>query len=222
MVSGDVAASALLHRRILDMEFLSRLGPSFMRAYYRAWLGAPDAITLVAVGPSGAVVGVLLGATNPANHVRAMVRRDGVRIAGELATYALIHPRVAKDLVVTRGWRYARGVSRMVVARLSPRSSTPSESGPVVGEITHVLVDNALQGRGIGRALLEAATSAARTAHVEELVLVTPPDLAARHFYERLGWRPEGSLQSRSSEEFLRFRYFLRDGESPEATTQPE
>ena len=222
MVSEDIAAAASLHRQILDMEFLSRFGPSFMRTYYCAWLGAPDAIALVALGPREAVVGVLLGATNPANHVRAMVRRDGVRIGVALATYALVHPRLARDLVVTRGWRYVRGVTRMVMARLRPRTTALSDVGPAVGEITHVLVDPEMQGRGVGRALLEAAIGAARTARVAQLVLVTPPDLAARHFYERLGWRSEGTMQSRSSEEFLRFRYLVGDADPPDSTASPE
>ena len=222
MVCEDIAAAALLHRQILDMEFLSRFGPGFMRTYYRAWLGASDAIALVALDSREAVVGVLLGATDPTNHVRAMVRRDGVRLSVALATYALVHPSLARDLVVTRGWRYLRGVTRIVVARLRPRATTTSGAGPRVGEITHVLVGPEMQGLGVGRALLEAAIGEARASRVAELVLVTPPDLAARHFYERLGWRPEGAMQSRSSEEFLRFRYLVDDADPPDSTASHE
>jgi len=190
------------------MEFLSRFGPAFMRTYYRAWIHTPGSVSLVARDDHGDLVGVLLGASDPGVHVRAMVRHHGVRIGARLVGYALVHPRLAKDLIVTRGWRYTRGVARLVLARLSRSPATsPVVDEAVVGELTHVLVSPAYQGRGVGRALVEAFVDAAREAGVHELMLVTPPDLAARHFYERLGWRCEGDMRSRSGEDFLRFRY---------------
>jgi len=214
----DVREAALLHCRVLDMEFLSRFGPNFMSAYYLAWMGAPGEIALVAIDGDGAVLGVLLGATDPAIHVRAMVRRSGVRLAVRLAISAMARPRLAKDLIVTRGRRYASGVSRLLIARVSPRTASgPHGSGVKVGEITHVLVRPEHQGRGIGRALLDVAVRQARANGVDELVLVTPPDLPAQDFYERLGWKSEGSMTSRSDERFLRFRLVISDG-GPKST----
>ncbi|HVB50976.1 MAG TPA: GNAT family N-acetyltransferase [Acidimicrobiales bacterium] len=207
---ADLRAAALLHRDVLDMEFLARFGLSFMRTYYRAWIHSPGSISLAATDENEKLVGVLLGATDPATHFRAMVRFHGLRIGAKLVAYALVHPALAKDLVVTRGRRYARGVARLVRARFSQaRSVTASQSGPAVGEITHVLVDRGAQGSGIGRALVEASIDEARAAGVHELVLVTPPDMEAKRFYERLGWQLDGSLQSRSGENFLRFRYVV-------------
>ena len=63
LVDEDVREAALLHRVVLDMEFLSRLGPAFMRAYYRAWIEAPGSISLAALDDDGHVLGVLLGAS---------------------------------------------------------------------------------------------------------------------------------------------------------------
>lgn len=210
LVDADLRAAALLHRDVLDMEFLSRFGSSFMLTYYRAWIHAPGSISLAATDENEKLVGVLLGATGPPTHFRAMVRFHGLRIGAKLVAYALVHPALAKDLVVTRGWRYARGVARLVRARFSRALSvTASQSEPAVGEITHVLVDRGAQGGGIGRALVEASINEARVAGVHELVLVTPPDMDAKHFYERIGWQLDGSLQSRSGENFLRFRYFV-------------
>jgi GNAT superfamily N-acetyltransferase len=212
LIDEDVSEAAQIHRGVLDMEFLSRLGPAFMRAYYRAWIEAPGAISLAARDDDGHLLGVLLGASDPASHFRAMVRHRGLGLGIKLVTYASVHPRLAKDLVVTRGRRYARGLTRLLVTRHA-RSSIPQtqRAEPVVGEITHVLVRPEAQGRGVGRALLDAAVSASRFAGVQELVLVTPPELGARYFYESLGWRSEGAVKSRSGEDFLRFRFVVHD-----------
>ena len=208
LVDTDLKSAVQLHLEVLDMEFLSRFGPAFLRTYYRAWVQCPGAISLGAVDEREVLVGVLLGASDPALHVRAMVRHHGLRIAIRLVGRASLHPRLARDLVVTRGRRYARGALRVLVARFSDSGVATSEvPGSVEGEITHVLVRPDAQGTGIGRALIEASIIAAREAGVRELVLVTPPDMTARHFYERLGWHLEDEIRSRSGEDFLRFRF---------------
>ena len=211
LTDGDLMSAAELHRDVLDMEFLSRFGLAFMRTYYQAWLEAPGAVALVAMNEHDNLVGALLGAVDPAIHTRAMVRQHGARMAARLVVYALFHPALAKDLVVTRGRRYTRGLARMAVARF--RRTAPllaGAGGLTIGEITHVLVRPDRQGSGIGRALVDAAILAGTNADLDELVLVTPPDLDARAFYERLGWLAAGQIVSRSGEHFLRYRFPLR------------
>jgi hypothetical protein len=61
---------------------------------------------------------------------------------------------------------------------------------------------------------------AGRNADLDELVLVTPPDLAAGTFYERLGWLPSGEVTSQSGEAFLRYRFPLA-ANGPEGSTRP-
>jgi ribosomal protein S18 acetylase RimI-like enzyme len=210
LTDADLTSAASLHRDVLDMEFLSRFGSGFMRTYYRAWLEAPGAVALAAVDEHGTLVGALLGAVDPATHTRAMVRGSGARLAARLVVYAVGHPPLAKDLVVTRGRRYAGGLVRMVAARFRPTTAPSVESvGPRVGEITHVLVRPDRQGSGIGRALVDAAVRAGTGAELDELVLVTPPELEAPAFYERLGWLAAGEIVSRSGEHFLRYRFPL-------------
>lgn len=172
----------VLHRGVLPTEFLSRCGLAFMLTYYRAWTDAPGSISLVAVNDHERLLGVVLGATDPDGHLRAMLQPRGLRIAARLAAYAVGHRALARELVVTRGRRYARGITRIALTRL--RRPSPSSSGSAarhkVGEITHLFVPPDRRGLGIGRALVDAAVEAARAAGVEELVLVTPPDFAGR------------------------------------------
>lgn len=233
LCAADLSAAADLHRRVLDMEFLSRYGSAFMRAYYRAWIEAPGAIAVASVGEHGELLGVLLGATDPAAHVRGMVRRRGLGLGARLAAHCLRHPSLARDLVVTRGRRYAGGLARLFVPRGRrsagsagvPDAPAPAPPAPdaatAVGEITHVLVDTDRQGSGVGGGLIDAAVAVARRAGVDELVLVTPPDLEARNFYEHLGWLADGEITSRSGEPFLRYRLPLADGGEGPVSDRP-
>ena len=194
------------------MEFVTRYGLRFLRVYYRAWTASPGAIALAAVDEDQELVGVLLGATDPSGHVRAMLRRHGAGLAVSLASYALVHPRLARDLLATRATRYIRGIWRAMTVAVRRGSTTDvpvDDAARRVGEITHLLVAPTSQGLGIGRALMAEAMAEARRAGLDEMVLVTPPDLAARRFYERLGWRADGSLTSRSGEPFIRYRHPL-------------
>jgi ribosomal protein S18 acetylase RimI-like enzyme len=64
------------------------------------------------------------------------------------------------------------------------------ELDPESAEIRAVAVDDAAQGRGIGRALLERAHDALAAAGVRSAWLVTTNDNApAIHLYESLGYR---------------------------------
>lgn len=209
---ADRAVSARLHEEVFDREFLVRCGPAFLRTYHRAWIDSSGAIALGALDGNDDLVGVLLGALDPAGHAAGMVRRHGLALGGRLAARAVAHPRLARELLATRGVRYARGlgqaVARLVAGRVRRESGSLAPQ-VCIGEVTHLLVAPAHQGRGVGRAMLAAMESQARQAGLEELVLVTPPDQEARGFYERLGWAADGDLRSRSGEAFVRYRYQL-------------
>jgi ribosomal protein S18 acetylase RimI-like enzyme len=66
------------------------------------------------------------------------------------------------------------------------------------GEITRLYTHPRGQGRGAGRALLERALDALRAAGRTQAWLNTEErNSGARRFYERLGWREEGSPRVR-------------------------
>ena len=195
------------------MEFIARCGLPFLRRYYLGWITSPGGISLAGVGDDDRLVGVLLGALDPAVHVRAMVRRHGVALALHLAIGALRRPSLGREILATRARRYVGGVWRVLTTRggRRPDAAVPSRADDgQVGEITHLLVDPGSQGSGLGRALVDTAIERARGAGLGAIVLVTPPDLAARRFYERLGWHEDGEITSRSGEPFVRYRYPLR------------
>ncbi len=66
-------------------------------------------------------------------------------------------------------------------------------TGPAIGRLARVLLDPALRGRGLGRALAAAAVEAATAAGVTTLDLnVITGNLAAERTYRSLGFRPLG------------------------------
>ncbi len=226
LADEDLATAVPLHRQVLDVEFLTAFGPGFLRRYYRAWMESPGGIALAAADGER-VVGVLLGATDPSGHARAMVRGHAAGLALRMAAGAAVRPRLARELVVTRSRRYARGLWRSLRRRTSAAPPPPAGNVPGataggatgrpgsaghVGEITHLLVDPAAQGGGIGRALVEAAVAEGRAAGLAGLELVTPPDFAARRFYERLGWEAGEEVASQSGERFVKYRLSLAPG----------
>ncbi len=207
---ADTRDSAGIHRDVLGMEFLSRFGPGFLAAYHGAWVRSPAGLALAAEDDGGRLVGVMLGSLDPAAHYRWMLRQAGPGLAARLAGRALIDPPLARDLLVTRGARYARGVWHHLAGRRGPAPAVETTAPHAsTGEITHLMVAPAGQGSGAGRALVAETEARARAAGVEDLVLVTPPDLDARGFYNHLGWVEEGDMSSRSGESFIRFRRHL-------------
>jgi ribosomal protein S18 acetylase RimI-like enzyme len=79
------------------------------------------------------------------------------------------------------------------------------ENGAHRAEVQRLVVRRGLQGRGIGRALIDAAVERAAAMDLRLLWLTTHADSDADGFYERCGWtrvgvipsyavRPDGSL----------------------------
>lgn len=203
---SDLSVTAALHRELLDTEFLSRCGSGFLRHYHRAWIASPDGIGLCAKDASGTVLGVLLGALHPESHYRAMLRHDGLALAGWLGVRAMTHPSFAYELLATRARRYSSRLWRIARSRLRRPQGTRRPPSVAVGEVVHLMVHPDTRGQGIGRRLLDEMAGAARAAGCKELILVTPTDLqSARSFYEHLGWQQAGEV-GKAGERFVRYR----------------
>jgi ribosomal protein S18 acetylase RimI-like enzyme len=66
-----------------------------------------------------------------------------------------------------------------------------------LGEIWAIYVDPAAQGRGVGRALMDAAVRGLAVRGFGGAVLwVFEANSAARSFYEHLGWTPDGAAKA--------------------------
>jgi ribosomal protein S18 acetylase RimI-like enzyme len=87
-------------------------------------------------------------------------------------------------------------VDGKVAGYIAIRPPTELEASSHVQHVNGLAVDPALQGRGVGRTLLEAAATEAGRRGARRLTLrVLEPNVAARHLYESCGFLVEGVLR---------------------------
>jgi RimJ/RimL family protein N-acetyltransferase len=92
--------------------------------------------------------------------------------------------------------------------------------GQAVGEVMTIYLDPTVWGRSLGATLLEAATRELAAAGIETATLwVLETNSRARRFYERLGWRADGTTKLHDWKDFVatdvRYRLDL-EATSPE------
>jgi GNAT superfamily N-acetyltransferase len=207
--SGAEAAVSL-YCRVMSDQFLASCGRAFLRNYFQAWIESPVAIALVAVSREGLPIAMLLGAVDPAQHYRWMLRDRGGAMAARLIVRAIHCPRWGIALARTRSRRYLRGLVRMVVWTQRRRQRGVEVPSQVqIGEVTHLMVAPEWRGQGLGSALLSHAQQLAIADRVERLVVVTPVGWTSADFYTGLGWTEEGEMVTSSDEHFLRFELAL-------------
>ena len=177
----DAAVAARLHARQIATGFLSYLGPRFLERLYRRVVLWDGGLLLVAVDQggdqgrdaaagSGEVVGFIASADPTSGLYRQFLAHDSVG-----AALGTIGP-------LMRSWR-------KVLETLRHGTS----SGPGVGrgpEILAVAVDNASQGKGLGRQLvlgfIDAVIAGGRT---EAYVVTSQDNEPALALYRRCGFR---------------------------------
>lgn len=117
------------------------------------------------------------------------------------------------------GWTtYTREPDTLVraIAQSSFCATARDDAGTLVG-LTRVVSDDATiayiqdvlvrpdaQGRGVGRALIEAAL--ARYAHVRQIVMITDDEPGQRAFYESLGFTEGTDVSTGPIRAFVQFR----------------
>ncbi|MGZ4754409.1 MAG: GNAT family N-acetyltransferase [Acidimicrobiia bacterium] len=145
---------AALHAERIAEGFLSSLGPGFLRRLYGRVLASEDGFVLVA--DDDGVVGFVAGVGDLGALYRRFLLRDGI-VAGLAAAPRLVRalPRVVETL------RY------------------PAATGDLPeAEILAVAVAARAGGRGLGRALVAAATAEFSRRGIHDATVVTTADNA--------------------------------------------
>ena len=191
MVTRDAATTARLHGSELADGFFAQLGPRFLRAYHIAFASSPAGIAFVA-RDGGAVVGFVIGALDERAHLSWTVRRRGLHL-GLAATAALaVRPSLAVVFMRTRARRYVRGTIRFVRDRTSRRPPTAAPASTAegfAGVLSHVAVEPAHRGNGVGRALIDSFVREAAAGGATRIRTMTQAgEAGASGLYRALGW----------------------------------
>lgn len=199
MTRGDLARTAQVHRAELPHGLFPELGVQFLRDYHRTYLDSPHAVALVATS-NDEVVGFIVGTVDEYAHRDWVLHNHGVRLTLRGLLGLVTHPRTLWWFLRTRVGRYLRAMLRAARRRIARRadaggpdarqgtSSDAVGGRDVVGVLTHVAVDPAARGLGLGAQLTAEFTTAAHERGSTEVRLVTRVEGGAGGFYESLGW----------------------------------
>jgi ribosomal protein S18 acetylase RimI-like enzyme len=196
---GHLEQVAALHEACFGGYYLTRLGPSFLRAMYGWYAEDPQAIAHVALGAEGRVVGFVAGTTRAEDYHRSLFRRRGGALLGALVARLLSSPVETVRLAWERKDLLPQALSSLLARGSS--GSVESAPGPEVGaaSLVSVGVEPSQRRSGIGRRLTELFVKEAGQRGCEVVTLsVREDNPGARLFYESMDW----TEVSRSSEEY--------------------
>jgi ribosomal protein S18 acetylase RimI-like enzyme len=176
---ADASTAAGLHAGEIADGFLASLGEQFLARLYRRVARRHDAFLLIAED-GGRAVGFAAVTEDTRRFYRAFLWRDGLPGA-VLASSRLLAslPRALETL------RYGTG-----------RAPAGSAVTTARAEVLAVAVSPASRGRGVGRALVSAATTELTKRRVASVRVVTGDDnRAAIALYRSCGFRPSGAAE---------------------------
>ncbi|EEW23863.1 GCN5-related N-acetyltransferase [Rhodobacter ferrooxidans] len=173
MLPDDLPAVVRVHQLAFRGFFLDRMGPAFLRGYYRAVLDWTGAIALVAQTSAG-VQGFAVGFADPDGfyrHFRARRRR----LIPAILLALIRRPSLLADIL--------RNARRVEVAQ-----------GAEPGVVELSSIATAAPGRGIGAVLVQAFCAEAFGQGAVAVALTTDRDDngVVRDFYERHGFKHVG------------------------------
>jgi|NOAtaT_6_FD_contig_61_2806829_length_1255_multi_3_in_0_out_0_2 ribosomal protein S18 acetylase RimI-like enzyme len=187
----DLEAIAYLHMKAFPNFFLTAMGLSFVREYYRAVLEFPDSIAMV-IQRENKLLGFIVGFGNP-EAFYDFYRKRRLRLVG-LTFWAIIR----KPYLIKRILLNFRRVSDIK----TPESDI---------ELSSLAVTPDEQGRGIGTKLIQSFLQIATERKYQNVYLTTDSQSndSVNYFYSKLGFILEESFLS-GSRQMNRYRKTLK------------
>lgn len=216
-----LTATAALHAEHLPNGLFPALGQRFLHVWHATFLDSDHACAAVVVDTAHGdkVVGYLLLALHPLDHVHELKRTHRRQLLGAGIPALIRRPKIAIHFVRTRALRYA---SRLLARR--PCRTANADPEPIPAVVHAVVTDPGWARKCVATRLLTWARLRAAEAHVSQLALVTDipssstdavlaPDRSqgAAAMYEHLGWRRVADRQ-RDGRTLVEFRTDLVEG----------
>lgn len=187
MEVSDLCAVVAIHKKAFEGFFLTRMGPSFLQAYYQAVLDYEGSIALVVHdGKSDFPSGFAVGFRDPQGFY-ALFRQRRKRMLPAILRAMVRDPRLAPQIL--------RNVRRVEVQAQQTVDAV---------ELSSIAVGT--PGKGVGGALLEAFIEKASSKGARRLILTTDAEGNdfVREFYEARGFCLEGT-ETRGGRDLCRY-----------------
>jgi ribosomal protein S18 acetylase RimI-like enzyme len=167
---------ALLHQSVMH-NLLTDLGFPIVLRYYQIASRDPSVIGFCAVSSSGEIIGWTVGSPNP-QALNASLRTQTFWFLKQMLRLLVTHPSVFLELLLS--------VIQTSEQQLPARTV----------ELTYIGVASGYQGKGAGRALLNAFTEASRSSGYCSIELSTEKDNHhAQALYEKSGFMVKATTQ---------------------------
>lgn len=187
----DVPALVSIHLQAFERFFLTQLGPAFLHEYYRAVHKHSSGIALVA-SSAGEVQGFVAGFVDPSSFYRRL-RSRRFHLAMSALPGLLRRPALLPRLLDNMRRANQNG----------SRNSSPRES-----ELASIAVLPSVQGKGVGRLLVQAFVSQSQALGADCVSLTTDADAndTVNRFYLQLGFRIDEVFHSGGNRRMHRFK----------------
>lgn len=183
----DIPDIVSCHRAAFPLQPHTAMGPRWLTALYEWYLGRPGGIALVAHGPTGRLLGFVVGGPPElsASFRRAAKRRFWYMIVWRMLTSAVV--RKTAWSILRPSLKQRKGAAGGLMTR-------PVELPGRRGVLMCIAVTTAARGQGVADALLSAFVAEAQTRGFRHLTLGVYADNArAIRFYEKHGWHRQPS-----------------------------
>ena len=134
---NDLASIVEIHIEAFPGFFLTTLGPSFLRLYYRSFIENKEGISICAVGSNLKIVGFCVGTTNASGFHRRLIAKN---LPGFFLQFLIIlvkHP----------------GALLRLISNLEKQ--TVKQLNGIVSELLSIGVSLSVKGTGVGNLLLK-------------------------------------------------------------------
>lgn len=178
-----------VHMKAFPNFFLTFLGPGFLKEFYNSFTYDSAGIGFVAVdGERNDVLGVIVGPLVPDGYFKRLLKKRWYAFCLASVAAVLKRPTITKRLFHA----------------LFYRGQAPP--GPPRALLSSIAVTPEVQGRGVGRALVERWVRQVKRRGITGCYLATDANNNDKinNFYQKLGWKiestyttPEGRLMNR-------------------------